>query len=119
MNESTQREREDYGRDLRAKQREELGHPNINPRVQLWAKKMGIDVMDLQRESPDDPMFKVGNSPWTIEYSFWIRGQFKLFYRKCHGTHEMGECCAAAAVDGRFDKWLYKLVMGGEDGVPV
>lgn len=104
-----QRERD--GAELRKGMREELGHPDINQRVQLWARKMGIDVMLLQREGPDDPLYEVGNCPWTVSFSEWVRGQAKLFYRECHGTTDRGECCAAAMLDGRFDKWLWELVM--------
>ena len=95
--------------------RAHLGHPNMNPRVLLWAKANGVDFMKLQRDRVEDPLYEVNGVPWTIEFTQWTQARWREFYKQCHGNeHMLIECCGSAAEDGRFDRWLYKQVTGEE-----
>ena len=91
-----------------------LGYPDMNPRVLLWAKAHDIDPMLLQRESRDEPMYMVGDCPWTVEFSLWIQNKVGEFRELCHGNRHPMECCAGSMTFGQFDRWLYKEVTGEE-----
>ena len=89
----------------------ELGHPGMNPRVILFAKDLGFDPMNLQRESIADPQYEVEGAPWTLVYKSWVKNKRREFHIRCHGDEEVAGCCASAMIDGSFDQWLLTVVL--------
>lgn len=86
------------------------GSPNPkawNPRVIAWAEAHDVDPHDLVRDDPEDDLFRIERTPWTVLFSEWITAKWREWRAPC--THKFTReqpFCPHCNNHDEFNAWL-------------